>query len=88
MASDELEVASTQRRTVPFYQVDAFTNRPYAGNSAAVCLLDNPDASSMDDETLQAMARENNLSGALCAECHIACAVGTELQWIWPLTDR
>jgi PhzF family phenazine biosynthesis protein len=40
------------------YQVDAFTDRPYAGNPAAVCLLDR-DASS---EWMQAVAAEMNLS--------------------------
>ena len=27
---------------VPIYQVDAFTAEPYAGNPAAVCMLDGP----------------------------------------------
>jgi len=43
---------------IPFFQVDAFTTRPYAGNPAAVCLLD----AWPDDETLRQIADENNLS--------------------------
>ncbi len=39
-------------------QIDAFTERPFAGNPAAVALLDNP----ADDELLQAIAEEMNLS--------------------------
>jgi PhzF family phenazine biosynthesis protein len=39
-------------------QVDAFTDRPFAGNPAAVCLLREP----RDDAWLQHVAREMNLS--------------------------
>jgi PhzF family phenazine biosynthesis protein len=38
--------------------VDAFTDRPFAGNPAAVCVLSRP----RDDDWLQAVAREMNLS--------------------------
>ena len=41
-----------------FVQVDAFTDRPFAGNPAAVMLLDAP----REDAWLQAVAREHNLS--------------------------
>ena len=37
------------------YQVDAFTDRPFAGNPAAVCPLD----AWLPDATLQAVAAEN-----------------------------
>jgi PhzF family phenazine biosynthesis protein len=43
---------------IPIYQVDAFTRRPFAGNPAAVCPLE----AWLPDETLQAIAAENNLS--------------------------
>jgi PhzF family phenazine biosynthesis protein len=39
------------------FQVDAFTDRPFAGNPAAVCLLDGP----ADAAWMQAVAAENNL---------------------------
>ncbi|MCW8836509.1 MAG: PhzF family phenazine biosynthesis protein [Rhodospirillales bacterium] len=42
----------------PIYQIDAFTDRVFAGNPAAVCPLE----SWLPDETLQAIAAENNLS--------------------------
>src|SRR4051812_29933473 len=44
--------------TIPLYHVDAFTDRPFAGNPAAVCLL----PSWREDQWLQAVAREMNLS--------------------------
>ena len=43
---------------VPLYQVDAFTDRLFQGNPAAVCPLENWP----EDRIMQAMAQENNLS--------------------------
>jgi PhzF family phenazine biosynthesis protein len=44
--------------TLPLYQVDAFTNRPFAGNPAAVCALEGP----IPEALMQDIAAENNLS--------------------------
>jgi PhzF family phenazine biosynthesis protein len=43
---------------IPIYQVDAFASAPFRGNPAAVCPLERW----LPDETLQAIATENNLS--------------------------
>jgi predicted PhzF superfamily epimerase YddE/YHI9 len=43
---------------LPIYQIDAFTRRMFGGNPAAVVLLDDW----LPDETLQAIAAENNLA--------------------------
>ncbi len=43
---------------IPLFQVDAFTDRPFAGNPAAVCLL----PEDRDDQWMQAVASEMNLS--------------------------
>ena len=40
------------------YLVDAFTDKPFSGNPAAVCIPDRP----LSDETMQAIAAENNLA--------------------------
>ena len=40
------------------YQVDAFTEKPFSGNPAAVCLLTSP----KDDQWMQHLAQEMNLS--------------------------
>ena len=40
------------------FQVDAFTDKPFAGNPAAVCVL--PEAA--DEEWMQHLANEMNLS--------------------------
>ncbi len=43
---------------VPLYQVDAFAERAFTGNPAAVCVLDDW----LPDDLLQSIAAENNLS--------------------------
>ena len=42
------------------YVVDAFTDKPFHGNPAAVLVMDRW----ISDETMQAIAAENNLAGA------------------------
>ena len=43
---------------IPFYQVDAFASRPFQGNPAAVCPLDEW----LADDVMQSIALENNLA--------------------------
>lgn len=43
---------------IPLYQVDAFTNKRFSGNPAAICPLEKW----LPDSTLQSIAAENNLS--------------------------
>lgn len=43
---------------IPIYQVDAFTNKQFGGNPAAVCPLEQW----IDDELMQKIAAENNLA--------------------------
>ena len=43
---------------IPILQIDAFTDRPFAGNPAAVCLLEAP----RDERWMQDVAAEMNLS--------------------------
>lgn len=42
---------------IPIYHVDAFTNKTFGGNPAAVCVLPHW----LEDKTLHAIAKENNL---------------------------
>lgn len=62
------------------YQIDAFTDRVFAGNPAAVCILDQW----LPDELMQEIASENNL-----AETAFALKLGTtyELRWFTPKTE-
>ena len=43
---------------IPYFEVAAFTHRPFAGNPAAVCFLER----FLGDEQMQAIAAENNLA--------------------------
>lgn len=49
---------NTAREGIPIVQVDAFTSTAFAGNPAAVCLLEGPAA----ERWMQDVAREMNLS--------------------------
>ena len=63
------------------YQVDAFTDRIFKGNPAAVCPL----ASWLPDEILQAVAMENNLSETAF---YVQTAPNTyELRWFTPAVE-
>jgi len=66
--------------TIPIYQIDAFTSRPFHGNPAAVCPLDKW----LDDEVLQAVAMENNLSETAFTVPH---EDGYKLRWFTPTTE-
>jgi PhzF family phenazine biosynthesis protein len=46
------------KTSIPFYQVDAFSDEAFRGNPAAVCLVDE----AFDDDLMQTIAAENNLS--------------------------
>lgn len=59
------------------YQVDAFAERAFAGNPAAVCPL----SSWLDDRVLQAIAEENNLSETAF---FVPSAKGFHLRWFTP----
>lgn len=61
-------------------QVDAFTNRPFAGNPAAVCVL----SGSADPRWMQVVAREMNLSET--AFLHPE-SDGFRLRWFTPTVE-
>ena len=65
---------------IPLLQIDAFTDRAFRGNPAAVCLLDGP----ADAGWMQAVAREMNLSET--AFLHPA-ADAYRLRWFTPTAE-
>ncbi|MGC9398672.1 MAG: PhzF family phenazine biosynthesis protein [Anaerolineae bacterium] len=73
--------------TLPFYQVDAFTTRPFRGNPAAVCLTQQP----LNRRTLQAIAAEMNLSETAFVhpldDQPVAKARTFSLRWFTPTTE-
>jgi PhzF family phenazine biosynthesis protein len=64
------------------YQVDAFTDRLFSGNPAAVCLL--PEA--LSAETMQAIAAEMNLSETAFVQPPDDKGV-RKLQWFTPMVE-
>ncbi|XP_035670578.1 phenazine biosynthesis-like domain-containing protein isoform X9 [Branchiostoma floridae] len=52
-------MADPDVKKLPIFQVDAFTDKPFAGNPAAVCLLEDMD---LTEEHQQKIAAEMNLS--------------------------
>ena len=66
------------------FHVDAFTDRPFAGNPAVVCFLDEPH----DDEWLQAVATEMNVSDTAFVETRDGDPDGPfGLRWFTPLRE-
>ncbi len=62
------------------YQVDAFADKVFSGNPAAVCPLE----SWLDDNILQAIAAENNLAETAF---FIKTANGYHIRWFTPVTE-
>ena len=67
-------------KPLPFFQIDAFTDRPFAGNPAGVCLLDRE----RDADWMQAVASEINLSATAFVVDH---EEGFSLRWFTPTTE-
>ena len=66
---------------IPLFQVDAFTDRAFRGNPAAVCLLDGW----IPDHVMQSIAAENNLSETAFL---VKKGYGIyELRWFTPATE-
>ena len=69
--------------TIPFFQVDAFAERPLTGNPAAVMPLERW----LDDDLLQAIAAENNLSETAFTVPSEEYEADFDLRWFTPTTE-
>lgn len=65
---------------LPMFQVDAFTERPFGGNPAAVVVVNEP----LDPGTMQAVAEENNLSETAFLERQ---PQGWRIRWFTPACE-
>lgn len=68
---------------IPFQQVDAFADRPFTGNPAAVMPLE----AWLDDATLQAIAAENNLAETAFIVAWAGPEADFELRWFTPTVE-
>ncbi len=62
------------------YQIDAFANKPFEGNPAAVCPLD----SWLPDNVMQSIAEENNLSETAF---FVPTNDGFHIRWFTPTSE-
>src|SRR3954471_15324485 len=65
---------------LPYFEVAAFTQRAFGGNTAGVCLLEKP----LPDSLLQAIAAENNLAETAFV---VPRDGGYELCWFTPVAE-
>lgn len=65
---------------LPIYQVDSFTDKPFLGNPAAVCVLPGP----RDELWMQNVAKEMNLSETAFLYKH---GDGFNLRWFTPTME-
>lgn len=68
---------------LPFTQIDAFADRPFTGNPAAVIPLD----AWLDDAVLQTIAEENNLSETAFLVPDASGDADYELRWFTPAVE-
>ena len=68
---------------IPFFQVDAFAERPLTGNPAAVMPLDRW----LPDDVMQAIAAENNLAETAFTVPSENDAADYELRWFTPAVE-
>ena len=68
---------------LPIYQVDAFTDRLFGGNPAAVCPLE----TWLSDATMQAIAAENNLAETAFFVRDGAGGADYALRWFTPTVE-
>ena len=68
---------------LPFFQVDAFADRPFSGNPAAVMPLDHW----LDEEVMQAIAAENNLSETAFTVPSEGDDADYDLRWFTPAME-
>jgi PhzF family phenazine biosynthesis protein len=69
--------------SIPFFQVDAFAERPLTGNPAAVMPLEKW----LDDRVMQAIAAENNLSETAFTVPSEQDGVDFDLRWFTPTAE-
>jgi PhzF family phenazine biosynthesis protein len=67
--------------TIPYFEVAAFTDRPFAGNPAGVCFLEEK---WLADGLMQRIAAENNLAETAFL---IARGDGYDLRWMTPTVE-
>ena len=69
--------------SLPFFQVDAFAERPFEGNPAAVMPLE----AWLADDVMQAIAAENNLAETAFLVASVGEDADYDLRWFTPTVE-
>ena len=80
MNREGMSIGDGKGSTMKQYIVDAFTDKPFSGNPAAVCVMD----SWPSEESMMKLAMENNLSETAFI---VKEDNGYHLRWFTPGTD-
>jgi PhzF family phenazine biosynthesis protein len=67
-------------KKIPFFQVDAFTDVPFKGNPAAICILEKE----LPEDLMQQIAMENNLAETAFVT---KASSGFNLRWFTPSVE-
>jgi len=67
-------------KNIKIYQIDAFTDRLFSGNPAAICILDKW----IDDDLMQSIGKENNLAETAFV---VPRDKDFEIRWFTPTTE-
>jgi PhzF family phenazine biosynthesis protein len=67
-------------QSIPIYQIDAFTDRVFGGNPAAVCPLE----AWLSEDVMQAIAAENNLAETAF---YVPRGDDFDIRWFTPVTE-
>ncbi len=70
-------------QSIPYWHVDAFADRPFTGNQAAVMVLEEW----LPDAVLQAIGEENNFAETAFVVKDISGAAEWELRWFTPTEE-
>lgn len=73
----------TGSRALPYWHVDAFADRPFAGNQAAVMPLEEW----LPDDVLQAIGEENNFAETAFVVSDASGEADYELRWFTPACE-
>ena len=76
-------MTATRSCAVPYYHVDAFADRPFAGNQAAVMPLE----AWLPDDVLQAIGEENNFAETAFVVRDETGEADWELRWFTPTCE-
>lgn len=75
------------KRAVKYAVIDAFTDTPFKGNPAAVCFLEGEDEGGVDEQWMQSVAKEFNISETAFLTRTTTSRSRFNLRWFTPVAE-